>query len=73
MRHADSIDRANPLTRDHERSITEMGQKAAAQVRSQMWLPCQHVQRFFTPAIMNLREAMSNTALAGCELPHDIQ
>ena len=35
MRHADSIDRANPLTRDHERSITDMGRKAAAQVRQQ--------------------------------------
>lgn len=35
MRHADSIERADPQTRDHERSITDMGRKAAAQVNEQ--------------------------------------
>ena len=34
MRHADSIDKQDPLTRDHERSITDMGRQAAAQVMS---------------------------------------
>ena len=33
MRHADSIERSDPQTRDHERSITDMGRKAAAQVQ----------------------------------------
>ena len=33
MRHADSIERADPQTRDHERSITDIGRQAAAQVR----------------------------------------
>ena len=33
MRHADSIERTDPQTRDHERSITDMGRKAAQQVR----------------------------------------
>ena len=32
MRHADSTERTDPQARDHERSITEMGRKAAAQV-----------------------------------------
>lgn len=32
MRHADSIERTDPQTRDHERSITDMGRKAAQQV-----------------------------------------
>lgn len=32
MRHADSIDKQDPLTRDHERSITDLGRQAAAQV-----------------------------------------
>lgn len=38
MRHADSTDRADPQTKDHERSITDLGRQAAAQV---MW----HVSR----------------------------
>ena len=33
MRHADSIERTDPQTRDHERSITDMGRKAAQQVQ----------------------------------------
>lgn len=32
MRHADSTDRADQQTKDHERSITDLGRQAAAQV-----------------------------------------
>lgn len=43
MRHADSIERTDPQTRDHERSITDMGRKAAQQTAQMLhekgWLP----------------------------------
>ncbi|DBA90882.1 TPA: hypothetical protein ACH3X2_004252 [Trebouxia sp. C0005] len=43
MRHADSIERTDPQTRDHERCITDMGRKAAQQTAQMLhekgWLP----------------------------------
>lgn len=43
MRHADSTDRADPQTKDHERSITDLGRQAAAQTARMLhekgWLP----------------------------------
>ena len=34
MRHAESIERNDPAMKDSERTITENGRKAAAQVRN---------------------------------------